>query len=169
MSTDTTNRQPKGIPTGGQFVPTSHTEPDLHLDPVKSSPEGTCSECDETVEDFQSEPGLCEGCNSEHTCRECGNRNDLGGYGYDGLCINCADKEFDDEEDEDSDVVCVFDHEGASIQVDHCGEDNYALYDEETNEHLADFEFVGDPEDHSELEEEAIQALRVVRTAHRSV
>lgn len=31
MSTDTSVRQPKGIPAGGQFAPTSHAEPSLAL------------------------------------------------------------------------------------------------------------------------------------------
>lgn len=35
--TENTNRQPKGVPVGGQFATTSHSEPDLSLSPAASA------------------------------------------------------------------------------------------------------------------------------------
>lgn len=63
-----------------------------------------CTACNTRLEEFRI--GKCDGClelstqspeEDEDTCSECGEDN-TGGEGYDGLCGNCADRQFGEAE-----------------------------------------------------------------------
>jgi hypothetical protein len=68
--------------TIGQFAATAHAEPSLELSNITAAPED-----DDWDDDYMDR------------CRECGADN-TGGDGYDGLCGNCADVAFGDEDDD---------------------------------------------------------------------
>ncbi|MCU6480178.1 hypothetical protein [Arthrobacter sp. A2-55] len=126
---------------------------------LNAAPEGACPSCG-TTDDLSQSSGLCPDCHAETHCRECGEAYNGCGDGYDGLCPDCADVEFGDDDEEDSDTVCVFDFGDDRVEIDHRGGENYSLYDENTNEHIGDFQYSGDPEDHDNLEYEAKQAIK---------
>jgi hypothetical protein len=67
--TTQTERQPAGIPGGGQFAATQHAEPDLALEAP-----------DTVADDYWDEGDNCS----------CGNSLD-DGQGWDGKCGDCAD------------------------------------------------------------------------------
>jgi len=53
-------------------------------------------ECGEGWAPFHREEGQCDHC-GQFYCMECGAKTEMAGDGWDGLCGNCADKEFNEE------------------------------------------------------------------------
>lgn len=62
--------------------------------------------------------------------------------------------------DDDSRVVCEFEHRGRELQIDAPaeGDDDYSVYDL-SGTFICSFQYSGDPEDHDELEEAAGEAV----------
>lgn len=92
MSTQT-ERQPAGIPTGGQFAPTQHAEPDLVLgasDEIDLD-DDRCS-CGNSLDDGQGWDGLCGDCaDIKANTEECSGCGDLleADEKADGICEDC--------------------------------------------------------------------------------
>ena len=67
----------------------------------------------------------------------------------------------EDEDGEGDNMLFEFDRNGITYEVDFQGE-TYALYDQDGNAHIADFDYHGDREDHFSIEDAAIRALEAL-------
>lgn len=94
MTTET-ERQPAGIPNGGQFAATRHTEPEITLGaPAAASHDtGDSCSCGKSLNDGQGWDGKCGDCaDMAANTEECNGCGDLleDGEKTDGICEDCA-------------------------------------------------------------------------------
>lgn len=93
-------------------------------------------------------------------------RDDLLMFGYSEREVDANGtldaSDYEDEGEEGDAVVFVFDHEGESFEVRHDGCGEYDLYDD-GGYLLIGFNYNGDPEDHHNIEDAAIDALQEYR------
>lgn len=71
------------------------------------------------------------------------------------------DEDGDEEGDEESSMLFEFERDGVTYEVDFQGE-TYALYNQDGNAHIADFDYNGDREDHYSIEDAAVRALEAI-------
>lgn len=163
------NRKPEGTPAGGQFAAKRHPESEfvsLTADDMRhpasefagltadSSIPAECPECQDELED-----GVCQNC----TCSCGASLND--GEGYDGLCGNCADAAEDDDDDDDEPEQ-IFDMqlrdasgEYLDFSVNRLGDSHYEVENGDGTQ-IAEFHHLGDDEDHDEIQDSAIEAMK---------
>lgn len=67
----------------------------------------------------------------------------------------------DGDSEDDDNMLFEFERNGVTYEVDFQGE-TYALYDQEGNAHIADFDYSGDREDHYSIEDAAVRALEAI-------
>ncbi|WP_461171215.1 hypothetical protein [Arthrobacter sp. Z1-15] len=145
------NRQPEGTPAGGQFAASAHSEAEgVILTAVPAA------ECDDYGSDL--EDGVCPDC----TCSCGASLND--GEGYDGLCGNCADADEDDDDDDEPEQIFDMQLRDASgeyldFSVNRLGDSHYEVEDEDGTQ-IAEFHHLGDDEDHNEIQDSAIEAMK---------
>lgn len=146
MSAPSISRQPEGTPAGGQFTASSHPEAEGVALPAAAA---ECNDCGSDLED-----GVCPGC----TCSCGASLND--GEGYDGLCGNCADAE-DDEESEQIFDMELTDAMGNVLDysVNRIDDGHYEVRDD-GGDSIAEFHHNGDDEDHSEIQDSAVAAMK---------
>lgn len=115
-----------------------------------SSIPAECPECQDELED-----GVCPGC----TCSCGASLND--GEGYDGQCGNCADASEDDEESEQIFDMQLRDPSGVYLDfsVNRLGDGHYDVEDEDGTQ-IAEFHHNGGDEDHGEIQDSAVAALK---------
>lgn len=137
----TISRHPQGTPAGGRFAAIAHPEP-----------EATLGVADEEL----------------LRCAACGADND--GSRLDGECAKCLEIVEDDEDDDyegedDDEAMFVIDasevgEDAAGWSVCSAGDSSFYMLSDDDEPRSVDFEYYGDPEDHHELQDTALQALK---------
>lgn len=129
-----------------------------HFGPEAAGPaERACDECGEVVDESDEH---CMDCKC--SCGE--SLND--GEGWDGKCGTCADREEEDDDDDDDSSGQVFamdledaDGEPLDFSVNMLEPGQYEV-ESGLGDPLVEFSYVGDEQDHSNIQDAALEALK---------